>query len=179
MPLSSYTGNDQLYFFALEREGYMKWTSFHLLNMLSLNTSAYLDLYFEVIWNKLLLSPNIQTLILPTCPEQNVWTVLGELVVRQTLTPTRDHLPNSPYCTTQLAINWKEKFAFDRLLGLKVLVLYLISQCFERMWQENVSIFLICLDFLHRLNVFCEGNLSFIQRYMCAVTLCTQLAKFK
>ena len=24
------------------------------------------------------LAPNILTLILPTCPEQNVWTVLGE-----------------------------------------------------------------------------------------------------
>ena len=45
-------------------------------------------------------APNILTLILPTFPEQNVGTVLGELVVRQTLTPTRDHLPISPYCTT-------------------------------------------------------------------------------
>ena len=40
--------------------------------------------------------PNMLTLILPTCPEQNVWRVLGESVVRQTLTPTSDHLPNSP-----------------------------------------------------------------------------------
>ena len=39
------------------------------------------------------LSSNIiLTLILPTCPEQIIWTVLGELVVRQTLTPTRDQL---------------------------------------------------------------------------------------
>ena len=46
------------------------------------------------------LTLNILTLILPTCPEQNVWTVLRKLVVRQTLTLTRDHLLNSPYCTT-------------------------------------------------------------------------------
>ena len=45
--------------------------------------------------------------------------MLGELVVRQTLTPTRDHLPNSPYCTTQLTMNWKEKLAFAQLLELK------------------------------------------------------------
>ena len=32
------------------------------------------------------LTPNILTLILPTCHEQNIWTVLGELVARQTLT---------------------------------------------------------------------------------------------
>ena len=28
-----------------------------------------------------------------------IWTVLKELIVRQTLTPTRDHPPNSPHCT--------------------------------------------------------------------------------
>ena len=39
------------------------------------------------------LSSNIiLTLILPTCPGQIIWTVLGELVVRQTLTLTRDQL---------------------------------------------------------------------------------------
>ena len=43
---------------------------------------------------------SIPTLILSTSPEQNVWAVLGELVVTYTLTPTREHLPNSPYCTT-------------------------------------------------------------------------------
>ena len=51
-------------------------------------------------WGMDRLTLNILTLILPTCPEQNEWTVLGELIVRQTLTPTRDHLLNSPYCTT-------------------------------------------------------------------------------
>ena len=56
-------------------------------------------LYICLFW-PFIKAPNILTLILPTCPEQNVWTVLGELVVRQTLTPTRDHLPNSLYCTT-------------------------------------------------------------------------------
>ena len=39
------------------------------------------------------LSSNIiLTLILPPCPGQIIWTVLGELVVRQTLTLTRDQL---------------------------------------------------------------------------------------
>ena len=50
--------------------------------------------YFEgfELW-----APNIKTLILPTCPEQKIWTVLGELAVIQKLTPTRDHLPISPH----------------------------------------------------------------------------------
>ena len=43
---------------------------------------------------------HLKSLILPTCPEQNVRRVLGELVFRQTLTPMRNHLPNSPYITT-------------------------------------------------------------------------------
>ena len=47
-----------------------------------------------------LLTPNILILILPGCPKQIVWTALRELIVLQTLTQTRDHLPISPYCTT-------------------------------------------------------------------------------
>ena len=56
-----------------------------------------IDKWTLVLFSKgIYLTPNILTLILPTCFDQNVWTVLGELVVRQTSTPTRDHLPNSP-----------------------------------------------------------------------------------
>ena len=46
-----------------------------------------------ILWLLITLEdPNILTLILPTCPEQNVWTVLGELVVRQTLNPNKRSL---------------------------------------------------------------------------------------
>ena len=29
-----------------------------------------------------------------------MWIAMGELIVLSTLTPTRDHMPISPYCTT-------------------------------------------------------------------------------
>ena len=62
----------------------------------------------ELTWPYLTFSaPHILILILPTCPEQNLWTVLGESVVKLSIL----------YHT--LAINWKEKFAFDRLLGTR------------------------------------------------------------
>ena len=45
--------------------------------------------------------PHLHTLsILPSCPKESLWTALGELIVAPTVIPTRDHLPNSPYCTT-------------------------------------------------------------------------------
>ena len=48
--------------------------------------------------------------------------MLGELIVRQTLTPTRDHLPNSPYSVPHIAAcKLKGEFAFDQLLVQDIL----------------------------------------------------------
>ena len=70
----------------------------------------------------LTLYPNILILILPTCPKQIVWTALGELIVSPTLIQTRDHLPNSPYCTTH---SWpwigRRSFPLISCWGLKLM----------------------------------------------------------
>ena len=56
-------------------------------------------------------------LILPTCPEQKCMKSVGRIGSK--LGKFNPNLPNSPYCNThELAINLKEKFAFDWLLGL-------------------------------------------------------------
>ena len=46
------------------------------------------------------LNSNFYFLFLPSCPRQIVCIRLGELIVSPTLIQTRDHLPNSPYCST-------------------------------------------------------------------------------
>ena len=88
--------------------------------------------------------PNILTLILPTYPEQNLWTVLGELVVRQTLTQTWEFtcqiLHTVPHITGYKlkgevciwsAVGWYCAFLLDRMKPASVFLTLFVFQIHE------------------------------------------------